>query len=144
MRKSKRYEWLVTAILERTESCVIWPFAADCRGRGRVRRQPAHRMAYELLNGPIPSGMHVLHRCDTPACVNPNHLFLGTHADNMRDMADKGRASRGEKSPQAKLTLEQVKAIRENNLSSRKIAPLYGISDRQIRSIRANQWWKHA
>lgn len=52
----------------------------------------AHRRSWEMVNGPIPEGMHCLHRCDTPACVNPAHLFLGTQADNMQDKSRKGRA----------------------------------------------------
>jgi hypothetical protein len=100
-------------------------------------------MAYELVHGEIPDGVHVLHRCDNPSCVNPKHLFLGTHQDNMRDMSEKGRASRGEKNANAKLSQEQVLEIKASAVSSRKLAPLYAVSDRQIRSIRSGQWWKH-
>lgn len=64
------------------------------------RRLLAHRVAWTLANGPIPDGLHVLHRCDNPRCVNPAHLFLGTQADNNRDLAQKGRHGR----PNAKRT----------------------------------------
>lgn len=75
----------------------------------------AHRLAWVLFNGPIPNGMHVLHKCDVRCCVNPDHLFLGTHADNMRDMTQKGRGKlprlSGESNPLSKLTEKAVEAI---------------------------------
>lgn len=74
----------------------------------------AHRLAWELTNGPIPEGMHVLHRCDVPHCVNPAHLFLGTHAENMEDMRRKHRHTYGEKNKHAKLTEVQVREIRRD------------------------------
>lgn len=71
-----------------------------------------HRYSWEAANGPIPEGMHVLHRCDVPYCVNPAHLFLGTHAENMRDAKAKGRNARGERTRGAKLTDELVLKLR--------------------------------
>lgn len=80
---------------EPTTGCMLWIRSTDTNGYGMLcvdgRKRKAHRVAWELANGPIPAGLHVLHRCDTPACVNPAHLFLGTHTDNMRDCSAKGR-----------------------------------------------------
>lgn len=80
---------------QKTDTCWLWTGAVAGFGYGvcgsRGRRARAHRVAYTLEVGPIPPGMQVLHRCDTPRCVRPDHLFLGTQLDNMRDMHAKGR-----------------------------------------------------
>ncbi len=78
--------------------CHLWTGARDPGGYGRMglphTSRAAHRVAWEVANGPIPAGMHVLHSCDNPRCCNPEHLKLGTHAENMREKAEKGRAPR--------------------------------------------------
>lgn len=85
--------------------CMIWKGYTNKGGYGvktfQRKHKLLHRVAWEWANGPIPDGANVLHRCDKPACVNPEHLFLGTQADNMRDMYQKGR-SRGQKQTHCK------------------------------------------
>lgn len=76
--------------------CWLWSGAPTSTGYGKLAFpgggwQSAHRFSWELHNGPVPDGLQVLHHCDVPLCVNPSHLFLGTHLDNMADMRAKGR-----------------------------------------------------
>jgi len=116
--------------------CLLWRGHKGNTGYGLISlREPGgqrtrlvHRVAWENANGPIPEGMYVLHRCDTKLCCNPAHLFLGTHVDNMADMAAKGRAQRVRK----KLTDRDVELIRfaaeTLPVSKRAIARAFGIS----------------
>lgn len=114
---------------------------------GRV--QSTHRVSWILHYGEIPVGLFVCHTCDNPACVNPHHLFLGTHYDNMLDMKLKGRAVyvRGQRVGGHKLTEQQVLEIKallnEGHMSQRKIGRLYGVSGRTISYINAGKKWKH-
>jgi HNH endonuclease len=117
---------------------------------GRPRK--AHHVSWEIQNGPIPSGRHVLHSCDTPSCVNTRHLFLGTNNDNVMDKVAKGRQARGrvladpkrgEGNPQSKLTEDHVRAIRLDPNSGRQIAQKYGLSEGTVSQIRSRQLWRH-
>jgi DNA invertase Pin-like site-specific DNA recombinase len=98
-----------------------------------------------LAIGPVPPGMHVCHRCDTPACVRPDHLFLGTQQDNIRDAAQKGRMHTGEQSPNAKLTAGQVREIRSSasGTTYRALAKTFGVHPNTISLIVRRKQWKH-
>lgn len=151
-----RRAWTIDRLLATVEpdlnsGCWLWPRGNNGRGYGCLRidgtQHSAHRHSWRLHNGQIPPDMFVLHRCDTPACVNPAHLFLGTHDANMADMKAKGRADdrRGEKSYAAKLAAEQVVQIRRLRgvVSQRKLAAHFGISKASIWSIQSKQTWRH-
>jgi hypothetical protein len=104
-----------------------------------------HRFAWSIVYGDIPVGLHVLHRCDNPPCVNPDHLFLGTHSDNVRDMYRKGRRRvdvRGERNSFSKLTREQVAEIRQRSCeATRELAREFGVSASHVRSLKAGIGW---
>ncbi len=99
------------------DDCWEWMTGKFSTGYGAFKikgqNRGAHRIAFELVNGPIPSGMMICHHCDNRSCCNPNHLFLGTHGENQKDSFKKGRRSfKGELNHGAKLTQEQVNQIR--------------------------------
>lgn len=109
-------------------------------GIGRGTSNRAHRVMYEVFVGPIPKGMLVCHRCDTPLCINPRHLFLGTPKDNTQDMISKGRgrAMSGETHPSAKLSDADVTAIKRLRKSGRTlsyIADRFGVSFQHISAL---------
>lgn len=105
-----------------------------------------HRFSWMLVNGPIPYGMQVCHRCDNPSCVNPEHLFLGSSSDNHQDMKQKGRHLYGELNSEAKLTELQVLEIHEiakSGLSQKKIAKQFGVGQMTICRILRGERWNH-
>lgn len=165
--------------------CWWWAASFNRAGYGRFESDLAHRTAWRLLRGPIPPGLFVCHRCDQPGCVNPDHLFLGTHNDNMADKVAKGRAAsgdgngsrlyperlrpqsgdlhfsrrapdlmargprpavRGENNPSARLSEDQVIAIRSgcaSGKSQRSLASAYGVSKQLISAIVRRHCWSH-
>lgn len=139
--------------VNKTNGCWLWTAGKDACGYGNFKIEGvtvrAHRFAYRLEYGNIPVGMQVLHRCDTPACVRPSHLFLGTHTDNHADKISKGRqrGAVGERNSHAKLTLEQVQEIRKKyrgqNVSTATIAKIYGVSQVSISYILIGKTWSN-
>ena len=132
--------------IQKPTDCWIWQAASFGR-YGAFGPTPgtavgAHRVAWELANGPIPAGLFVCHKCDTPLCVNPRHLYLGTPKQNSEDMVTKQRQNQGEARPNAKLTNVQVLAIRLDPRAQRKIAADYGISQTLVCYIKTNRNWK--
>ena len=130
-----------------------WLWIGNSNGRyGQIRTDnknvSAHRLSWQLFKGDIPLGKQVLHRCDTPSCVNPEHLFLGTPSDNTRDSMKKGRYFRpyGERSGAAKLTEKQVEEIRgliAAGIRQDEIAKQFGVNKSRITSIKKGTSWKH-
>ncbi|MGY4614787.1 DNA-binding CsgD family transcriptional regulator [Bradyrhizobium sp. USDA 4472] len=131
-----------------SNGCWEWQARKDADGYGRiwvnsrVRSGAAHRVSYEVHCGAIPEGMHVLHRCDNRACINPDHLFLGTNFDNMADRNSKGRQRRGAGHGRAKLSEADVSAIRSSGASGVEIAARFGMSESQVSRIRKGSNWK--
>ncbi len=132
-----------------TESgCHLWTASLNNKGYGsfrlKKRTKLAHRVAWEQRNGPIPDGLYVCHKCDTPSCVNPDHMFLGTPADNMRDAANKGRIPYGEAHHNAKLNDQNVRAIREMRsagMTQSAIGARIGVSQTVVGDVLAGSIW---
>jgi hypothetical protein len=127
--------------------CVEYMGARVPGGYGVIRHRgkniAAHRVAHEVFIGPIPPGLFVLHTCDNPACCNPAHLFTGTNAENLADMARKGRSCRGSQVNTAKLTPRKVLHIRASAESAPALAARYGVTKENIYAIRKRVTWSH-
>lgn len=125
---------------EPNSGCWLWTGALKPEGYGTFNFQKkwyrAHRLAWELEIGPIPDGLCVLHKCDVPSCVNPDHLFLGTKADNTADMCRKGRHVGNRK-----LTWEQVAEIRASSEPQQSLADRFGVSQPAVSAVRTGRSW---
>ncbi len=131
--------------------CWLWTGPTDRKGYGRTHlgersNQGAHQTAWIFTRGAITNGLWVLHRCDNPPCVNPNHLFLGTSNDNVQDAVEKGRNVKGSRHPLAKIEEADVISIRQlgaAGMSHRQIGLKYGISPSAAGFIIKRKRWKH-
>jgi predicted metal-binding protein len=130
------------------DECWEWQGYLMPNGYGQLKEREknvyAHRYSYKLHFGELPEELCVCHKCDNRKCVNPNHLFIGTVADNMRDMYEKGRNYKG-KPGTTKLTPEQVRMIRtlcENNYDKTEIAKVFGLKRCTVANIYSRRLWK--
>lgn len=128
--------------------CWIWTGPKGSGGYGafsvRGVDQRAHRASYVIFKGPIPKGLHVLHRCHNPTCVNPAHLRAGTHKENMAERDSLGRRDvKGEQIGTSKLTSDQVLEIKTSSLSNKDLAEKYGVKPTHIWRIRSGLSWGH-
>lgn len=127
--------------------CWLWTASSYSFGHGMMRVDGkgvgAHRISWILYRGDIPMGMCVCHKCDTPACVNPDHLFLGTKKDNSIDSARKGRHAdfNGEKNGRCKLSVDQVYEIRNSKETYRSLAIRYGVGKSTIGYVKDGTNW---
>jgi hypothetical protein len=116
-------------------------------GGRKGKKYGAHRLSYEMHNGPIPKGKLVLHSCDNRLCVRPDHLRVGTHKENTQDMISKGRGLIGEKSGHAKLNDEKVRKIRRLHAAgyanATGLAAMYGVTQSNISMILSRKTWAH-
>jgi hypothetical protein len=139
---------------EEINGCWEWLGGRDRKGYGKYtmyrKDLRAHRMSYQLFNGPVPDELCVLHTCDNPPCCNPNHLFLGTHLDNAKDRDLKGRWRSnpriGSTSPFAKLketSVYEIRRLERLGFSTRKLGRMFGVSSTTIQGIIKRETWKH-
>lgn len=136
--------------VERGPSCWIWTSAFGARGYGvfylnaKERSRSAHRVSYELTKGQIPKGLCVMHSCDNKKCVNPEHLSLGTPAENARDAGLRGLMPRGTANKGGgKLTETQVREIRGAAEGCLRLSRRFNVSAQTIKAIRRGRIWRH-
>jgi len=111
---------------------------------GKKKNVRAHRLSWEIHYSDIPEGLVVCHKCDNRKCVNPEHLFLGTQADNSADMVAKGRQAKGSKNNKAKVTEEDVKKIislRDSGFTCKQVGEMFNLSKSQVSKIHNRQFW---
>lgn len=144
------------AFVSKSDGCWLWIGGKDRHGYGKFtvglkrngtqKTKLAHRVAWMYAHGTMPQ-RNLLHRCDNPQCVRPDHMFVGTQKDNLMDAAQKGRTARGERNGMAKLTEVAVSAIKERRVNGETqlaVAKTYGISRSLVSMIEHGKRWGHA
>ena len=142
--------------LQKTDSCWVWKGRIVGKGYGMIglggkgaKQVLAHRLSYEMHKGSIPDAMVVMHKCDNPRCVNPDHLEAGTQSQNIKDAFARGRkfnlpsGLKGEAHGASKLTNEAVFAIRASTDGFDNLAAMYGVSRSAIERIKYRMTWRH-
>ena len=151
MKLTPRERFLAKVCPERNGGCWLWRGMVVGSGYGMVRFErkmyPAHRLAWKLFRGEIAPGLVVCHKCDVRTCVNPEHLFLGTHAENMKDMKEKGRSPHGDGHSRSKLTAKNVRRIKTmlaaGQMRMSEIARAFGVTHGTIDCIAKAKTWRH-
>ena len=142
------------ARVSKTPTCWLWTAAVTANGYGELmidgRMWTAHRLSWTIANGPIPDGLYVLHHCDVRHCVRPDHLYIGTAAQNSKDAVERGRAtggsSPGEINPNHRLTEAGVREIREMAAAGTpqpQIAAAFGVTQACVSSVVTRRTWRH-
>lgn len=136
---------------EALSGCWLWTSCVDSDGYGYLHNRTidaaknlkAHRVAYEEFIGPIPEGKYVCHTCDVRSCVNPAHLWLGTHEENQNDRIAKGRSAKGNSCSHARLNSALVLEVRAAQGTMKSIGLQFGFSPQTIHDVRTRKTWKH-
>ena len=140
--------WSRVNVTDNDKECWLWRAGVTAYGYGEIRvggkKQPAHRVAAALFMGrELEPGDVIMHRCDTPACCNPFHLVVGTHAENVADRVAKGRSAIGGRNGRAKLNEDMIREIRNDNRPPAQIARHYNVDRTTIVHIKTGRTWKH-
>lgn len=150
LRTDSLEDRLLSKVKVDAAGCFLWQAGCSRLGYGVIRignrNVPAHRAAFAVFRREVPDGIEVCHKCDVRNCINPSHLFLGTHADNMRDAVSKGRFARGAAKPSAVLTGEQViELVQRYNAGELPLDLIreYGICKATLQTIVKKRKWTH-